>query len=80
MVFTQWFFYNVVLGIKEFVHIQMAVIFILFAVGVYYYPAYVFVDHWLHTQFIVEDKEDYVCTVCYSSTNSSFTQFGFVSF
>merc|ERR1712096_434982 len=54
-----WFLYNYVLGIREFMHIHMAVIFILFAVGVYYYPAYVFVDHWLHTTHIVEDKLDY---------------------
>ena len=31
-----WFLYNYVLGVQEFMHIHMAVIFILFAVGVYY--------------------------------------------
>lgn len=38
------YIYHQMLGIEQFSPMQLSVVYILFAVGVYYYPAYVFVD------------------------------------
>ena len=51
-----WFIYRVVFNIPQLGGLNFSIIFILFAVGVYYYPAYVFVDHWLQSKHQVKDQ------------------------
>merc|ERR1712096_117439 len=54
-----WFTYRIVCQIPQLGGLNFAIIFILFSVGVYYYPAYVFVDHWLQSAHVVSDPSDF---------------------
>lgn len=54
-----YFIYKYICGAYIFGFMQLSVYFILFAVGVYYYPAYVFVDHWLHTRKFAKNGDNF---------------------
>lgn len=54
-----WFLYRIVFNIPQLGGLNLSIVFILFSVGVYYYPAYVFVDHWMQSKHLVKDPKSW---------------------